>query len=161
MPLFQGLERVIFAYSRAAEEKPSFGLSHTCKHTVRSRATSFASLGLSFLISTNEEMLQRRQEETPSSSHTLGNTHRHYFLSPGENCHPKKKWRKFCSKKVSDSQGSVRSSGPVSALLPLDMTVSGEKRHVSLHPSVQRARTSVHRVSRLSLPDNLWSPANA
>lgn len=38
--------------------------------------------------------------KTPSSSHTLGNMHSRYFLSPGENCHPKKKWRKFCSKKV-------------------------------------------------------------
>lgn len=26
--------------------------------------------------------------------------HSRYFLSPGENCHPKKKWRKFCSKEV-------------------------------------------------------------
>lgn len=79
--------------------------------------------------------------KTPSSSHTPGNTHSHCFLSPGENCHPKKKRRKFCSKEVFQ-------------ILKKVWGVLGLLQH-SFHLKWQISIIVQSGVSR-SLPDNLW-----
>lgn len=150
--------------------KLSFGLTHTCKLTVRSRVTSFTALGLSFLTFKNEEIIQLHQEDSFFFQHPMKYSESLLPVPSRETeCHWRD-WRELFFRKVFQILEEVwQVLWHVSALLlPSEMTV--ERKSISLFilksykcpwkAFYQHVYTFVDRINR-SISDHRQSPGNA